>query len=211
MIRARIKAETGLTASAGISYCKFLAKIASDINKPDGQAVITPRAGRGFRGRAAGGKFHGVGPATAARMERLGIRTGADLRARICLPAGPFRQGGALVPRHRRGIDNRPVQPHRPRKSLGTEDTFAADIFDAADAARAEVRRLAAKVWRQAAARGLRGRSVTLKVKYADFRQITRSRTLAAPFAAEAELASTSPWACWRRSFPPRAASGCSA
>ena len=190
-IRARIRAETGLTASAGISYCKFLAKIASDINKPDGQAVIPPARGAGFVAALPVAKFHGVGPATAAKMERLGIRTGADLRARdLAFLRAHFGKSGRWYHDIARGIDTRPVQPHRRRKSLGTEDTFAADIFDHA-AAQTEVATLAAKVWRQAAARDLRGRSVTLKVKYADFRQITRSRTQAAPFASEAELTAT--------------------
>lgn len=83
IIRARIKEVTGLNASAGISYCKFLAKMASDLNKPNGQAVITPRLGPGFVEALPVKKFHGVGPATAAKMERLGILTGADLRAKL--------------------------------------------------------------------------------------------------------------------------------
>jgi DNA polymerase IV len=188
-IRARIREATGLTASAGVSYCKFLAKIASDINKPDGQAVIPPARGPAFVAALPVARFHGVGPATAARMERLGIRTGADLRARdLDELRAHFGKAGRWYHDISRGIDARPVQPHPARKSLGTEDTFAADITDPG-AARAEVATLAGKVWRAAEARGLRGRSVTLKVKYADFRQITRSRTQPAPFAAEAELA----------------------
>ena len=187
-IRARIRAETGLTASAGVSYCKFLAKIASDINKPDGQAVITPARGAAFVAALPVARFHGIGPATAAKMARLGIQTGADLRARDAdFLHRHFGKAGRWYHDIARGIDTRPVQPHRARKSLGTEDTFAADIFEPG-AAQAEVAVLAAKVWRQAEARELHGRTVTLKVKYADFQQITRRRTSSAPVASEAEL-----------------------
>ncbi|SDX58504.1 DNA polymerase IV [Roseicitreum antarcticum] len=187
-VRARIRTETGLSASAGISYCKFLAKIASDINKPDGQAVIPPRRGADFVAALPVAKFHGVGPATAARMERLGIQTGADLRAKeAAFLRAHFGKSGRWYYDIARGIDNRPVQPHRRRKSIGTEDTFAVDILTH-DAARDHVIRLAAKVWQQGNARVLHGRTVTLKVKYADFRQITRSRTQTAPFASEDAL-----------------------
>jgi DNA polymerase IV len=191
MIRARIREETGLTASAGVSYCKFLAKMASDLNKPDGQAVLPPARGAAFVAALPVAKFHGIGPATAARMERLGIRTGADLRALdLAQLTANFGKAGRWYHAISRGIDTRPVQPDRPRKSLGTEDTFEADITEAAPA-REQVRVLAAKVWRQAEARSLRGRSLVLKVKYADFRQITRSRTRPGPYATEDDLIGT--------------------
>ncbi len=177
-IRARIKEVTGLNASAGISYCKFLAKMASDLNKPNGQAVITPRMGPAFVEALAVKKFHGVGPATAAKMERLGILTGADLKAKpLTFLQQHFGKSGAWYFRISRGIDERAVQPDRPRKSVGAEDTFTVDIF-ALEAARAEVATLVEKVWRHCEAKALRGRTITLKVKYADFQQITRSRTV---------------------------------
>lgn len=148
MIRARIKEETGLNASAGISYCKFLAKMASDLNKPNGQAVITPRMGPEFVANLPVKRFHGVGPATAAKMQRLGIETGADLREKpLTFLQEHFGKSGDWYYRIARGIDDRPVQPNRPRKSVGAEDTFAADIFDL-DAARVELVPLAEKVWR---------------------------------------------------------------
>ncbi|MCC6002305.1 MAG: DNA polymerase IV [Pararhodobacter sp.] len=186
MIRAQIRDETGLTASAGVSYNKFLAKLASDLNKPDGQAVITPARGAAFVQALPVTRFHGIGPATAARMERLGIRTGADLAGHdLAFLTTHFGKSGRWYHDIARGIDLRPVQPDRPRKSLGTEDTFATDI-SAFDDARRELATLAGKVWQQAVARGLPARTVTIKVKYADFRQITRRRTLPAPLADEA-------------------------
>lgn len=178
MIRDRIRQVTGLNASAGISYNKFLAKLASDLNKPNGQAVITPARGADFVAALPVRTFHGIGPATATRMERLGIVTGADLRARSPeFLRQHFGKSGAWYHDIARGIDHRPVEPHRIRKSVGAEDTFDADIHDPG-AARLEIPPLAEKVWQHCQARRLTGRTVTLKVKYADFRQITRSRTL---------------------------------
>ncbi|WP_441492670.1 DNA polymerase IV [Bosea sp. 2RAB26] len=189
-IRARIKEVTGLNASAGISYCKFLAKMASDLNKPNGQAIITPRMGPPFVEALAVKKFHGVGPATAAKMERLDILTGADLRAKpLAFLQEHFGKSGAWYYRISRGIDERPVQPDRQRKSVGAEDTFAVDIFDL-EAAHSEVTPLVAKVWRHCEAKGLHGRTVTLKVKYADFQQITRSRTVGLPPGSASEVES---------------------
>ena len=191
LTRARIKDVTGLNASAGISYCKFLAKMASDLNKPNGQAVITPRNGpAAFVEALAVKKFHGVGPATAAKMERLGILTGADLKAKS-LPflQEHFGKSGAWYYNIARGIDHRAVQPDRPRKSVGVEDTFTVDIFDL-EAARAEIALLAAEVWRRRESKGLHGRTVTLKVTYADFQKITRSRTAIAPIATADDLES---------------------
>ncbi|WP_313522629.1 DNA polymerase IV [Shinella sp.] len=188
IIRARIKEVTGLNASAGISYCKFLAKMASDLNKPNGQAVITPRNGPAFVQALAVKKFHGVGPATAAKMERLGILTGAELRSKtLVFLQEHFGKSGAWYYNIARGIDHREVQPDRPRKSVGAEDTFMVDVFDLG-AARAELTPLAAKVWRQCESKSLHGRTVTLKVKYADFQIITRSRTTTSPIGVLDDL-----------------------
>jgi DNA polymerase-4 len=181
MIRAKIRLVTGLTASAGISYNKFLAKMASDQNKPNGQFVITPRHGPAFVETLPVKKFHGVGPATAAKMEALGIVTGADLRDRS-LPflQQHFGKSGHWYHQIARAIDERAVEPDRPRKSIGAEDTFAADIFDV-NASLAKLKPLVAKVWGYCEGKGIRGRTVTLKIKFADFQQITRSRTVAMP------------------------------
>ncbi|MCP1201049.1 DNA polymerase IV [Notoacmeibacter sp. MSK16QG-6] len=188
IIRARIKEVTGLNASAGISYCKFLAKLASDLNKPNGQAVITPKNGPAFVADLAVKKFHGVGPATAEKMQRLGIVTGADLREKsLTFLRDNFGKSGTWYYRISRGIDERPVQPDRQRKSIGAEDTFAADIFDL-EMAKAELGPLAEKVWRHAENKQISGRTVTLKVKYADFQQITRSRTVGHAMRSEREI-----------------------
>src|SRR6202040_420286 len=133
-IRARIRARTELTASAGISYNKFLAKLASDHRKPNGQFTITPDMGPGFVEHLGVGRFHGIGPATEARMQALGIRTGADLRR--CTEAFLFQhfgKAGSHFGKIAWGIDERPVVPDRPRKSAGAETTFPRDLTDEAD------------------------------------------------------------------------------
>jgi DNA polymerase-4 len=187
-IRARIRAETMLTASAGVSYNKFLAKIASDQRKPDGLFVITPQMGPGFVADLPIGRFHGVGPATAKKMQALGIETGSDLRAKpLSFLQERFGKSGAYYYGIARGIDDRPVRPDRIRKSIGAEVTFANDLF-AFDDARAALAPIVARVFTHCEAARISGRTVTLKVKYADFRQITRRSTSAAPIASRAEL-----------------------
>jgi DNA polymerase-4 len=187
-IRARIRAETGLTASAGVSYNKFLAKIASDYRKPDGLFVITPKMGPVFVEALPVAKFHGVGPATAAKMGRLGIESGMDLRA-WTLPflQQHFGKSGHFFYWIARGVDDRPVRVDRIRKSLGAENTFSEDLFTC-EAARDALRPIIEKVWRHCESADIRSRTVTLKVKHSDFRQITRSLTSAAFIATRAEL-----------------------
>jgi len=181
IIRRRIREVTGLTASAGVSYNKFLAKLASDQRKPDGLFVIRPSQGAGYVAALPVGRFHGVGPATAARMERLGIRTGLDLRERS--EAELIRHFGKSGPYYyniARGIDHRPVRANRIRKSIGAESTFSRDLYTQ-DELREALVPIAEKVWAACAARQIRGRTMTLKIKYADFHQITRRSTLAVP------------------------------
>ncbi|NKJ37337.1 DNA polymerase-4 [Rhizobium sp. SG570] len=188
-IRARIRAETGLTASAGVSYNKFLAKMASDQRKPDGLFVITPKNGPAFVEALPVKKFHGVGPATAEKMQKLGIETGADLKARdLSFLQQHFGKSGPYFYWIARGVDEREVNPDRIRKSIGAEDTFREDIHDL-ETARAGLQPLIDKVWRYCEANGIRGKTVTLKVKWDDFTQITRSKTVAAPVASAAEIA----------------------
>ncbi|NTI76582.1 DNA polymerase IV [Rhizobium rhizogenes] len=188
-IRARIKAETGLTASAGVSYHKFLAKMASDQRKPDGLFVITPKNGPAFVEALPVKKFHGVGPATAEKMLKLGIETGADLKARdLPFLQQHFGKSGPYFYWIARGVDEREVNPDRIRKSIGAEDTFREDIHDL-ETARAGLQPLIDKVWRYCEANGIRGKTVTLKVKWDDFTQITRSKTVAAPVVNAIEIA----------------------
>ena len=188
-IRARIRAETGLTASAGVSYNKFLAKMASDQRKPDGLFVITPKNGPAFVEALPVKKFHGVGPATAEKMQKLGIETGADLKARdLAFLQQHFGKSGPYFYWIARGVDEREVNPDRIRKSIGAEDTFREDIHDL-ESARAGLQPLIDKVWRYCEANGIRGKTVTLKVKWDDFTQMTRSKTVVAPVASAIEIA----------------------
>jgi DNA polymerase-4 len=175
LIRAAISSETGLTASAGVSYNKFLAKIASNENKPDGIFVITPRQGADFVASLPVRRFHGVGPRTAERMARLGLHVGADLSAQeMAFLTAHFGKAAGYLYRAARGQDHRPVRSDRIRKSVGGERTFGEDLL-APQALTEAVGEIAALVWRRVERCGTRGRTVTLKVKYTDFRQITRS------------------------------------
>lgn len=187
-IRARIKTATGLNASAGISYNKFLAKMASDLNKPNGQAVITPKNGPAFVEQLPIKKFHGVGPATAEKMHRLGIETGADLKEKtLDFLVEHFGKSGPYFYGIARGIDNRQVRPDRVRKSIGAEDTFSQDIHTY-EPAREGLQSLIEKVWGYCEANEIGAKTVTLKIKYADFSQITRSKTVPVPLPAIANL-----------------------
>jgi DNA polymerase-4 len=183
-IRARIRAETGLTASAGVSYNKFLAKLASEHRKPDGLTVIRPEQGPAFVEALPVEKFHGIGPVTAARMNRLGIFTGADLRAQTReLLQEQFGKSGDYYYWMARGVDHRAVEPGRPRKSVGSETTFDRDLTTH-DELVAGVRPAIESVWAYCEKHGIAGRRVTLKIRYADFQLITRSRTAPAPIAS---------------------------
>ena len=180
-IRRRIRDETGLTASAGVSYCKFVAKLASDHRKPDGLTVITPDRGPEFVASLPVARFHGVGPVTARKMESLGILTGADLRD-WALPAlqAHFGSSADWYWRICRGIDEREVKPDRPYKSVSAERTFDEDLSDPERLA-AELERIAGYAWDRVKRAEVAGRTVTLKVKFGDFTLITRSKSFAAP------------------------------
>jgi DNA polymerase IV len=189
MIRAKILSDTGLTASAGISYNKFLAKLASDHRKPNGQFVITPKMGPAFVQDLPVGKFHGIGPATSAKMNGLGIFTGMDMRNQTLeFMTANFGKAGAYYYWISRGIDERPVRANRIRKSVGAENTFSQDLADY-EALAAELQPLIEKVWRHCETTGARGRTATLKVKFSDFELITRSRSVTV-IVSESDLSS---------------------
>lgn len=190
-IRSKILATTGLTASAGVSFQKFLAKMASDQKKPNGLFVIRPSQAEAFMETLPIRKFHGIGPATTEKMKRLGIETGADLKLQtVEFLRAQFGKSGPYFYDLVRGIDEREVNPARVRKSLGKEDTFPVDLSDFDDL-REAVLALVEDVWNLIEKRELHGRTATLKVKYADFEQITRSKSFSKPIETSVQLGGT--------------------
>ena len=189
IIRARIRAETGLTASAGVSYNKFLAKIASDQNKPDGMCIIRPGEGAQFVAVLPVRRFHGVGPRGAERMAKLGIHTGGDLREKdIAFLRANFGSQADYLYRAARGIDLRRVDGNRPRKSIGGERTFDRDI-SSGPALREALDNIIDIVWNAIEKHSGRGRTVTLKLKLTDFTTTTRAKSLAHAVADKPEFA----------------------
>ena len=187
-IKQEIYATTHLTASAGVSVNKFLAKMASGLNKPDGLTLIPPDEVAHFVETLPIEKFHGIGQVTAGKMRNLGIRTGADLKqwseadlVRRFGKVGRFYYGVA------RGIDPRPVNPNRIRKSIGAERSYSPDL-KSPETMVAELARIADKVVTRLRENQRVGHTLTLKIKYADYRQITRSRTFEDPIGADAPI-----------------------
>ncbi len=187
-IKHRIREQTGLTASAGVSYNKFLAKLASDQDKPDGLYVVTPDAGADFVADLEVRRFHGIGPATAKRLNALGVHTGAELRGwtqeELVMR---FGRAGVRYYELARGIDERPVETRRIRKSVGQENTFAQDLTALADM-EAELERLAGRVATRLEELGRAGRTLTVKLRFADFSLVTRSLTQPQGFARWADM-----------------------
>ena len=187
-IRERIFAETKLTASAGVSYNKFLAKVASDINKPNGMFVVIPSKAQAFIDELEVKKFYGVGKVTAERLNKMGIWFGRDLKridknelVRL------FGKAGSYFYDICRGIDNRPVEPWRERKSVGAEETFATDLVYFNDL-RTELLAVADILWRRIEKSEVKAKTLTLKFKYADFEQHTRSITISEHFGNKTQL-----------------------
>ncbi len=174
-IKTRIKEETQLTASAGISYCKFLAKVASDYRKPDGICTIHPDKALDFIAQLPVEDFWGVGKKTLQKMHFMGIFNGADLRkVSEAHLVEVFGKAGHIFYNFARGIDERPVITYRERKSVGCEQTFLEDIY-AKSAVVIELYHTVLELLERIANNGFEGRTLTLKVKFADFTQITRS------------------------------------
>lgn len=180
-IKARIKAETGLTASAGVSVNKFLAKIASDYRKPDGLFVIRPAEAEAFVETLDIERFFGIGKVTAQKMHQLGIHTGADLK-KLTEEAlvRQFGKAGSMYYENARARDDREVNPNRIRKSVGAENTFETDL-EASTRMTIELYHIARRTWERIEAKEFYGRTITLKIKYTDFETITRSHTLPVP------------------------------
>lgn len=178
-IKQAVKDELRLTASAGISTNKFVAKIASDINKPDGLTFIGPSSIESFIEKLSVEKFYGVGKVTAEKMKKMNLHTGADLKKLSEHEMiQHFGKAGRFYFKIVRGIDDRPVEPNQETKSIGAEDTFLHDL-SGIDEMNAELDKIARTVYNRLQKHQLKGRTITLKIKYSDFKQITRSRSLA--------------------------------
>jgi DNA polymerase-4 len=178
IIRQRIWNDTNLTASAGVSYNKFLAKIASDMDKPDGLYVILPEQGKAFVADLSIGKFYGIGKVTEGKMKSLGIYNGQDLHSHsLEMLQGHFGKAALYYYNIARGIDERPVQTHRERKSIGAETTFSNDLSNKQEML-GHLDRLTERVVDSLQAKKLMAATVTVKVKYANFQQVTRSSTV---------------------------------
>jgi DNA polymerase IV len=187
-IKESIQAETGLTASAGVSGNKFLAKIASGMNKPNGLTLILPDEAESFVEGLAIEKFYGIGPATTEKMHELGIRTGLDLKQWTESDlVKHFGKVGTFYYQIARGIDERPVNPNRIRKSIGAETSYDPDLEDKAAIEKA-LEAIAQEAYRRIERHGAKGRTVTLKIKLADYRQMTRSRTVLNLITNESEI-----------------------
>lgn len=180
-IKKRIKEVTSLTASAGVSFNKFLAKIASDYNKPDGLFVIKPRNAEAFVENLPIERFFGVGKVTAQTMQRIGIKNGADLKGKTESElVSLFGKAGKIYYKNARAIDDRAVNPDRIRKSIGAETTFSEDLGLFDDLSK-ELYEIAIEVASRVEQNVFEGRTVTLKVKYTDFKIVSRSKTSFSP------------------------------
>ncbi len=187
-IRKRIFEETKLTASAGVSYNKFLAKVASDVNKPNGIFIVTPAKAQEFIDNLEIRRFYGIGKVTAERLNKMGIWFGRDLKQidRFEL-VRLFGKSGNYYYEISRGEDNRQVEPFRERKSVGAEETFSNDIFLLQEL-EGELLHIADYLWERYTRSGAKAKTLTLKYKYSDFEQHTRSKTITGWITQKEEL-----------------------
>lgn len=203
-IRREILEQTQLTASAGVSINKFLAKIASDINKPDGLTLILPEHAEKFLESLPIEKFFGIGKKTADKMRKIGIRTGADLKSKTELQlANRFGKSGRYFYRMVRALDDREVKPDRIRKSLGAERTFFEDLTEESEMIE-NLEKIATTVAQRLSSAGTAGRTITLKIKYLDFEQTTRSKSFNHFVSSYEEILTVSKALLHQPEFPPK-------
>lgn len=203
-IKSQIIETTGLTASAGVSINKFLAKVASGLNKPNGLTVIPPEKAESFVESLPIGQFHGIGQVTAAKMKVLGIHTGRDLKRLSEMELySRFGKNGLYFYQISRGLDERAIQPNRVRKSIWAEETYQQDLVDQEQMLQKLVN-LAAELAQGLAKLHLKGRTLTLKIKYHDFTLTTRSKTSLLPFQTARELNQLASDLLQKPLFPPK-------
>ncbi len=191
-IKQRIFTETQLTASAGVSYNKFLAKVASDINKPNGLFIVTPAEAQKFIDELEIRKFFGIGKVTAEKLNKIGVWHGRDLKQIDRLELiRLFGKAGNYYYEICRGTDHRPVQPSRERKSVGAEQTFTTDLFNQTELEQ-EILKITAILWERIIRSHVKAKTLTLKYKYSDFEQHTRSFTISTYFSSKEQLISES-------------------
>ncbi len=187
-IKVRIFDETKLTASAGVSFNKFLAKVASDVNKPNGIFVVTPQQAQDFIDNLEIRKFFGIGKVTAEKLNKIGIWFGRDLKKMDRLElVRLFGKSGSYYYKICRGEDDREVESSRERKSVGAEETFLTDIFQMVDLEN-EMLKIADTLWPRIERSNAKAKTLTLKFKYADFEQHTRSNTITGYFSSKNQL-----------------------
>jgi DNA polymerase-4 len=187
-IKARIFEETKLTASAGVSYNKFLAKVASDVNKPNGIFVVTPDKAQEFIDNLEVRRFFGIGKVTAEKLNKIGIWFGRDLKKMDRLElVRLFGKAGSYYYKICRGEDDREVEPSRERKSVGAEETFLMDIFQIKELEN-ELLKITDILWPRIERSNVKAKTLTLKFKYADFEQHTRSNTITGYFSSKNQL-----------------------
>lgn len=201
-IREKIFESTGLTASAGISINKFVAKIASDINKPNGQKTVPPEEVRSFLEKLDVRKFYGVGRVTAEKMYRMGIFTGADLKNRTKEHLTKnFGKSGMLFYDVVRGIHNSPVRPSRKAKSIGAERTFSENLSSEIYMTE-QLKTIAYELEKRLSAKNRKGRTLTLKIRYSDFSMQTRSKTYTTPMNQGSEILAAARALLYQNSLP---------